>query len=1503
MKLDENTKARGVYPLTHPEKRIWYLEKIYPNTSFNNIGGYVRISGNINFGVLGEAINLVIKKNDAMRFNVLEDEDMVSQYVKPYEKYTLDFNDFSTFDEPMIEFSRWMENLAKTSFKLINNNLFYFAFFKIADNDCGYVIKLHHFIADGWSVNIITNQVTEYYLKLINNEVIDDCNENSYLDYLVSEKSYINSEKFLKNKAFWNEKFKTIPQFAQYKGSYNTAGARKSCYVDRDRTLNLKKYIQETKSSLNTFFMAVFLIYLHKVTQENDLVIGSPVLNRSNKKERDMIGMFTSTIPFRFEINPSFTVEEMIYEVNKELRKCFYNQKYPYDLLVQDLELNKKGVSDLYNICVNYYNTKHETSLMGATVENIEFYNGNQVYSLQLVIKDWTDSGNLTLNYDYKVDLYTEKQIEDMHNHICNIIDEILVKPNVLIKDISLLSQLEKNKLLYDFNKTKNNYPKNKTIYQLFMEQVEKTPNKTAVRLENIEVTYSQLNERSNKLARVLVGYGVGQNVIVGLMMTHSIECIVAILAILKAGGAYLPIDINYPTERVDFMLTDSEINVIITNLEESHFDDISFNGEILFFDDINLENVQASNLNSRSDKDDLAYIIYTSGSTGKPKGTMINHMGLVNYTWWAKKVYTNGTEEAFPLYSSLAFDLTVTSIFTPLISGNEIIIYQEDDKEYVLYKILKDNKATVMKLTPAHLALLKELDNTNSNITKLIVGGEDLKVNLARRVYESFGGKVQIFNEYGPTETVVGCMLHQYDYVEDKETSVPIGVPADNVQIYILDKNLEPVPINEVGEIYISGDGVSKGYLNRPKETKERFVNNHFIDGMIMYKTGDLAKFLDNGIIEYVGRSDHQVKIKGYRIELKEIEEHLLKYEGIKEVIVLDYELHPNNKCLCVYYVSDIDISSEMLVSFLSKSLPPYMIPLYFIKIDKIPITVNGKVDKNQLPNIESTFSLDEQMVDTFNDKELILIEALKEILNVKEIGLKDNFFYLGGDSIKAIQLSSKLMGKKLQLKVKDILSNPIVQQMALFINLEDKCVIDQSMRSGLIKTTPIIQWFLSQNFNNPHHYNQSIWLETKETIQKEDFEIVIKHLIEEHDSLRINYHLDKQQLYYNNDHLQLVDIVEEYNLQNYSSGEQKEKMIEIGNQVKESFNISNGLLIKCILFNLGSQGTRLLLTAHHLIVDGISWRILVNDINTIYDQIKNSKKVNIPEKTHSYQDWANHLSQISVSELQEEKKYWEQTLETNFQFPTDYDLGKDDINTSETLIETLNKEETTKLLTEAHYSFNTETQDLLITALARTICQMVGVEEIVIELESHGREENDGVNLTRTVGWFTSLFPFCINLSQDSLNQQIKEIKEQLRNIPRKGNRFGVIKHLAGLIETNAKKYIRFNYLGEFVDNQNQEEIQILSLQSGNEISGLNDLTSLIDINCYVVNNQLNIAVTYSNNRFKNQTMERFITLLISEIREVIDFTCTSQVKEFTPSDFNTIDITQEELDSLFI
>ena len=1483
------------YRLTHPQKRVWYLDKINEESALNNIGGCLQIKGNINVDIMKQAINIIIKNNDGLRLRFLEEEGEPIQYVQDYKYENIDFLDFSKYENPKDEYEKWSKEVFKKRLKLDENKVYYFAIYKINNNEFGVLLNIHHIISDGWSVSIIQKQLCEIYKRLTHDEDIDDIKYYSYLDFIDDEDKYLKSERFKKNKGFWKEVCKDMPEEFLYNTSNNLKGNRKSFNIDKELTNEIKRFVSNNTYSLNTFFIAAALIYINKTTHNNDIVVGTSVFNRSGKAQKNMIGMFTSTVPFRLVLDDEVNIKELMKLVNRNYKLCLVNQKYSYDLLINDLNSQINKNNSLFKICVNYYNSKYDNNIDGLNVELDEYYCGSQSYSLQIIVKEWGDD-NITLSYDYKVLEYSDKEIEVMNEVILNIIKQIVRGEELLISDIESISEEERNCKIYNFNSTKSPYPQ-KAIYELIEEQAEKNPDKIALEFKGEKITYKKLNEKANQLSNYFINKGIDNKSIIGIMQTHSIELIISILAVLKSGAAYLPIDPNYPADRINYILEDSRSKILLTNFKVE--DNIDIQGECIDVRDINIEDYSNNKTLVNTNIQDLAYVIYTSGSTGKPKGVMIKHQGLTNYICWAAKVYLKDENEVMPLYSSISFDLTVTSIFTPLISGNKIIIYENDEDEFVLYKILRENKSTVVKLTPAHLTLLKDNDNSKLKIKRFIVGGEALKVSLAKEVSHSFNNEIEIYNEYGPTETVVGCMIYKYDENKDKGLSVPIGVPADNVQIYLLDKNFNIVPDGIEGEIYISGDGVAKGYLNRADLTSERFINNPFIPGKIMYKTGDTARYLENGIIDYIGRIDNQVKIKGHRIELGEIEKYISKNENVADAAVVMRKNVLGNDVINAYVVSKNNLKTVELKKWLSRFLLDYMMPTNYIFMDKIPITTNGKIDYKALPDVVVE---EKQFVNFETDIEKNLVDIMKEVLQVETISMNDNFYQIGGDSIKAIQISSKLKNLGLSIKVKDILSLDTIREIADSVeeSLDDN-FIEHLPPEGSIKDTPIIEWFFNKKLKFEDKYNQYICIKTKESIDAEKVKIAAEQLIKYHDGLRINYDRSSRKLRYNNTNnlspFKYIDLSAE-------SFDYKEITIEqLIDKANINFKIDSTLLFNIVLFDLGMEGQVLLFIAHHLIVDGVSWRIIIEDFFSIIKQLESKKEATLIGKSNSFKYWSEAIQEYRKKDFTEEKLYWKERLNGDFIYPVDFNKGRSLVSTSNNLSREVDEKTLSELIKNANEVYNMDLNEVLIIILVLTISDMSNKNHVLIEMEGHGREAiDDTVNVSRTVGWFTSIYPAAFNITSNDLRENIKDLKEQLREIPNKGFNYGILSFLNKELEISDNKYIRFNYLGSFDSVINNQNIDISSMKFGLDSHKDNELTSLMDINAININNGLKIELTYSKNEFKDFTIEKFLDRYIENLNLILDTCMEIDNKEFTPSDFDVAEISQDDLDSLF-
>lgn len=1488
------TEERTFLPLTHAQRRIWYIEELYPGTCVHNIGGLIRIQGPIHPGYLEQAISAFLVQNAALRFQLTKVAGEVRQFFCADELAPLRLLDFRSEADPEQACQAWIQQEFTTPFPLLEHPLYEFALVRIDEETSGYFMKLQHIMADGWTTQLITEQISAFCEQLLSGQTPEVRSNDDYVEYIQEEQHYLQSARFHKDQRFWQETFAAFPETFLAQSSSDLAASRRFFALDAGRTSALRRLARQKKWSLNTFFVSALLLYFQKVQQQDEMIIGIPVFNRRGAKEKKLAGMLTSHMPFRMRIPPQETLAAFQGAVNQNLLRCFFHQKYPYDLLIQDLERGRERIDRLFQVCVNYYNTKPPTILADYPLVTQEWFSGLQMYALQLVIKDWLEEGTLQFMLDYKQHDYTEKQIEHLFAWLVHFVDITLAEQEMSLAEIDLLLEEEREAIIYQRNRTEAIYPDSRLVQSLFEDQVKATPAGLALIHQDQRMTYAELNARANQLARVLRQAGVRENVVVGIMAQHSFALVVGIWGILKAGGAYLPLDPTYPAERLKHIILESGAAFLLT--DQPVQPDVHFAGTTLDLSAPELYQGDATNVPVINQANDLAYLIYTSGSTGQPKGILIEHRSLINYIWWARKTYLNSVAESFAFYSSLAFDLTVTSLFTPLIQGSHLIIYGESGEEFVLARILRENLCTIIKATPAHLALLDTGTVVGSRLRCLIVGGEELRTQLASQIWQKFGGAVRLFNEYGPTEATVGCMVYEYDCARDTDVSVPIGHPIDNTRTYLLTRAMQPVPDGSVAEIYVAGDGIARGYHKRDDLTAERFVTDPFFPASRMYKTGDLGRYR-NGAIEYLGRVDQQVKIQGYRIELTEIESALLKHPAIKQAVVEVKNLPDGQKYLVAFVQVHTPLTSIEIKRFLARSLPSFMLPTQVIEQEDFPLSPNGKVDREALARLVVS-----EVVQRSSSVNLAieqqLISAVKEVFPAEEVTAESNLYFLGSDSIKAIQLASRLKALGYQVRPADILTYPVLGELALVLETQGSAPMHASKPcEGLVTRTPIAQWFLEQAFSAPDFWHQSILLEMSGQSSEEALHQALRRLVAHHDTLRLNYDANVQSFFYNSaylvEDLQILEVVE-------LADQRPEAFRQLCQSFKARLRLAHGLLFRALLIHTAGRGDRLLLVAHHMLVDGVSWRILLEDLEALLRAGRRGESLRLPEQTTSVQAWAEALQGYARRIDEQERTYWQQIGSERTHIPADFAAGRDEQEQPGRYVIELSVSESKRLLTEANQRYGTQTHDLLLTALTLALTQALSSRELVLEIEAHGREALfEHLDISRTVGWFTALYPLRFRVESTAPTDAILALKEQLRRVPKKGIGFGVLAYLARAIEPSGRPGIRWNYLGE-IDNGQSGEVFTLSLaETGPDTGPVNHRTCELDILALVHEQKLRVAFLYSQSRYREATIQRIADSFLWHLQAIIVECC--QAGQSMARLETTASLTEEELQLL--
>ncbi|WP_246370378.1 non-ribosomal peptide synthetase, partial [Mesobacillus zeae] len=981
------------------------------------------------------------------------------------------------------------------------------------------MIDMHHIISDGVTMGLLA----EDFMKAYEGETLV-AEEIQYKEYASWEREQKVNGVWEEQKTYWKQEFAgelpvlELPLDGVRSQIENNEGDRIRFEIEEGIVTGLRETMSRLGGTLFMGLMAGYSILLSKYSGQEDIVIGTPIAGRRHAELEKVAGMFVNTLAFRSYPEGEKRIEDYLLEAKHKLVQAYENQEYPFEELVEELNVKRDlSRNPLFEVILVLQNTELKEMVLSDI--QIKPYAKNQnkaKFDISLNIEEVGDQ--LVCEMEYRSRLFRRETIEQMRKHYIKILQEISTKTEHKLNDIDLLNEEETQQLLVAYNQTLADYPREKTVIDVIDEQVNEQPNATALVYKDSFLTYGEMNRRSNQLAHYLERKGVAKGDRVAIIATHSYELVIGILATLRAGAAYVPIDPKYPSERIEYMLQDSEAKVLYTNIE---IEGLSYNQELITAHDKSIEKEDPTYA-SKATAEDVAYIIYTSGSTGRSKGVMIEHRGLLNYIWWARKTYLKDEKEVFALYSSITFDLTITSIFTPLLSGQVIAIYEDNGEEFILDKVLKDKKVSVIKVTPAHLTLIKDQPNQSSSVKRFIVGGENLPVKLAKEVLDSFGGEVEIYNEYGPTETVVGCMIYQYRPEYDHRYSVPIGRPADNVEIYLLDKNLQLVAPGIEGELYIAGEGVARGYLNKEELTKNAFIylNNERFHNKRMYKTGDLAKMLPDGNIEYIRRVDNQVKLRGYRIELGEIECSIGQREGVRDVVVLNRKDGSGMDYLCAYVVKEETIAIEKIKEEISQELPHYMVPAAFVEIDAIPITANGKVNRARLLEMEVTYTRENAYEAATNELEEKLIAVWEGVLGVERIGVHDNFFELGGHSLKATIVSGRIQKEvEVEIGVRDVFQYPTIKELATKISKShqkkyEKLVPLSKQESYQVSSAQRRLYIIQMMDKENVAYNMPFALTLTGQVERVKVEQAIQQLVVKHESLRTSFHIEGEEI-----------------------------------------------------------------------------------------------------------------------------------------------------------------------------------------------------------------------------------------------------------------------------------------------------------------------------------------------------------------------------------------------------
>jgi amino acid adenylation domain-containing protein/non-ribosomal peptide synthase protein (TIGR01720 family) len=1275
----------------------------------------------------------------------------------------------------------------------------------------------------------------------------------------------------------------------------------------------LREVAQRNGLTVNTLVQGAWAVLLSRYSGQRDVVFGTTVSGRPAELAgvESITGIFINTLPTRVDVDGEQNLVSWLRGLQVSQTE---SRRFDFVSLAQlqtwsDLPA---GISLFDSIVVfeNYPINDEVAAANGLRVCELRAVETTN-YPLSVVV---STGQQLSFLLGYEQKLFDPSTIERMAGHLQMLLAGIAANPDRTLGELPLLSDAEWHRLLVEWNDTKQAVP-SVVLPELFEAQVARTPDAVAVVFDGAELSYRELNERANQLARLLIEWDAGPERFVALALPRSAQMIVTLLAVWKSGAAYLPIDPAYPAERIAFMLEDAQPALLLTTSEVTDRIPAAAGVTRLVLDLV--ETADAIAVHPCGDPTDVdrirplsrahpAYVIYTSGSTGRPKGVVVAHESVVDLAVWADSTFGAAGLSRVMASTSLNFDVSVFEIFCPLMVGGCIEVVR--DLLALTEPHAGEWAASLVSAVPSAFAQVLTQGRVAVATESVVLAGEALSARAVRDIRAALP-ESRIANIYGPTEATVYATAW-YSDGQQCDQAPPIGRPITNTRAYVLDAGLRPVPVGVPGELYIGG-GLARGYLNRPGLTAERFVANPFGEpGSRLYRTGDMVRWTADGLIDYLGRADAQVKIRGFRIELGEVEAALRRHDDVAEAVAVVREEDSGHKRLVAYLVPPpgATVSPVALRGFISQVLPDYMVPAAFVVLDQLPLNPNGKLDRRALPAPDLGPTVASGYLAPRTDAERILAEIWVEVLGVQRVGVEDNFFELGGDSILSIQVVSRARKAGLSLLPRDVFRHPTVAALVASVAEAAPTAAEQGPVTGDVPLTPIQHWFFETQTVQPEHFNQTFTFELAEGIDKAALRTALAAVIEHHDALRMRFEYLERRWLQHNAPVEPVDLLQCHDLSTVHADEQRAVMEKVTAEVHASLDLGRGPLLKAVLFDVGIERPVLVLVAHHLVVDGVSWRILLEDLDTAYRQAVREQIVHLGLRTTSFRQWAQRLTEHAMSGgFDDEITYWTRVAQgCDSTLPADGD-GASTVGSMRSVTVRLDPDETRALLQDVPGVYRTQVNDVLLSALYLVLSRWTGRERVLVDLEGHGREEIlDGVDLSRTVGWFTTLFPVALGVSgAQDWGVTLKSVKEQLRAVPGRGLGYGVLRYLTettGLADA-ATPGVSFNYLGQFGWSSAGDGGLFHTVRGGLGADASPEAARphLLDVVGGVEDKCLTFTWFYSNGVHHETTVLRLAGEMTQALREIVEHCARPGIGGRTPSDFPLARLDQSTVDRL--
>ncbi len=1502
--------AQDAYELSDAQRRLWILEQMDQLGSAFNMAAAFIFEGEFDPAQFARSFAILVQRHEPLRTSFHLAGGAPQQRVHEGSWVPSEIIEIAAGPRQAELVSSLVTRTVSTPFDLEQGSLFRLQILRLSSTRHIFVLAMHHLLGDGWAVAVLTSELMRLYACGVSGKAPAlPPLKIQYKDYAHWRKSLLEGAEAERHARYWREKLsgplptidlpssKARPALKTYSGS-----ALQVC-LDRQTTDRLHALARRHGATLFMVLIGAVNALLYRATGQEDLVVGTVVAGREHPDLEHLIGICINMVVLRNTVSGPMSFEGVLSAVKTCVTEALDHADYPFDRLADELSVGRDvSRSPLFDILVVLQNTEAPTlSLDGVTVSSYPIPTVKSVYDMSLEFSE--EEGQLQLDLHYNTDLFNARAAQQLADRWTRLVHGLLAAPSEPLDALPMLSADEVSAAIVSGGRGHAGF-EGALLNELIEETIARRPAELAVVCDSARLSYAELNRRANGVARRLLLNGpLPPESVVAVLLPRTEDLPAAFLGVLKAGAIYLPIDADYPVERVTYMLRDSKATAVLTN-------DVwagRLHGEphAALIDIAQLTSVDAAPVDAPArSAGDVAALIYTSGSTGAPKGVMMEHRGIINtvleFNRWCDVDHRSSVLQ----FASISFDAALLEMSMAFVSGAALVVAGRDIIENTtrFTEYLTWNRVTFGILPPVYLGMLAR--HPLPTLRTLVTAGEAPDADLARH----YAKQKRYINAYGPAECSVCVSMYVVDPDADYTNGVPIGAPLQNTQVVITDAALNPVPVGAVGEICVMGAGVSRGYIGKPELTAERFVVHPQLGRL--YRTGDLARRLDDGALQFMGRRDDQIKVRGQRVEPEEVRRRLLDHEAVEAAAVVDRQASHGSKELVAFVVTRAPVTTAELRDWLASTLTPAMLPAAIGLLERIPLTSNGKIDKNalrQLPLSPESSGAEEQQPMTENER--VLVTVFTEVLGLPGVGLHDNYFALGGDSIKAIRIASKLRQLAFRMDVKQLFIYPTIAELSRHVRREER-TIDVGPAIGPVTPGPIQAWF-AERITAAHrsHFNNAVMLSAAdgEVISEIALRQALRAVIQHHDSLRLRFRDEpggSVSLAYGDVEIgdEVAASLRVLNLLREPAW--RDRLNVEAEAVQRSMDLEQGHLVRAALART-PMGDRLLIVVHHLAIDAVSWRMLIEDLATVYQQAAAGQAIKLIAKTSPYSAWSERMRAYAESETgASERAYWESV---HREMETIRRLGRGGARSkngdSMSVRFALSRGETEQLLTEAHAAYKAQPNDILLAALGRAFKAWRGSARTAIALEGHGREQEltGDIDVSRTIGWFTSLYPVVLNLAeQGDIGYHIRQVKEALRAVPKNGAGYGPLRYTQPRTHLQMHEpQVSFNFISDSDSSSYPAPFAHASEPTGTAFSLLAQRLFDVDFLLSIEDRCLQVEINYDAHAFEQAEMEKLAAHYRSELLAVAAHCLEQEVTTLSPSDIDYSGLSIDELD----